>query len=181
MYSWQLYLSKALVCLIAWSEESFISPAIMIVFRGNASGSLKECLNYVASQRRPFVVEESCTGAGRDLIHCCRFHSYLQNTMKSTIESKSAAFSSACFLERAELWVCCWNQAGKNQEAQRDASRFCAFSGCPDWGKYNCFFLCCVFLLSETCCTLKCLFFCPSTRQIVLTCLKRRADAFRHK
>lgn len=73
----------------------------------------------MAPQRRLFVEEKRRTGAGVDLqhagIHCCCFHSYLQNSMKSAIESRGASFSSACFLDRAELSVCCWTQAGKNQ------------------------------------------------------------------
>lgn len=172
------------MCLIVWSKKSFILPTIMTVFRGHASGSFKECLNCATPHSRPFVEQKSCTGAAIDLqharIHCCYFHSSLQNTMKFTIESRGAAFSSACFLERAELSFCCWSQADKKQVSAAWRSKMLRFLTARIQRSLSVFF---IFVSSALCglLNLKVHFFGWSTHQILLTCLKCWADALRHK
>lgn len=57
---------------------------------------------------------------------CC-FHSSLQNAMKWTIESRSAAFTSACFLERAVFsFRCC--KTGKRGMTQKDSGHLLTVS-----------------------------------------------------
>lgn len=58
---------------------------------------------------------------------CCCFHSSLQNAMKWTIESRGAAFSSACFLERAVFSFCCW-KTGKRGTTQKDSGHLLTVS-----------------------------------------------------
>lgn len=126
-----------MMCLIAWSKRMFLPGRDYVSLSSKCiRGALKSCLKRAAPRGRPFVVQKNCTGAGIDLrhlgSHSCCFHSSLQNTMKWTIESRGAAFSSACFLERAVFSFCFWKQnktqnkkkAGEHAMTQRESGHF---------------------------------------------------------
>ena len=126
-----------MMCLIAWSKRMFLPGRDYVSLSSKCiRGALKSCLKRAAPRGRPFVVQKNCTGAGIDLrhsgSHSCCFHSSLQNTMKWTIESRGAAFSSACFLERAVFSFCFWKQnktqnkkkAGERAMTQRESGHF---------------------------------------------------------
>lgn len=114
-----------MMCLIAWCKRILLPTRDYDSLLSNCiQGALKSCSKRAAPCSGPFVVQKCCTGAGIDLRHsgiprCC-FHSSLQNAMKWTIESRGAAFSSACFLERAVFSFCCW-KTGKRGTTHKDS------------------------------------------------------------
>lgn len=94
-------------------------------------GSFKELLEACCSVRSSICSSEELhrcryRSAALGDPRCC-FHSSLQNAMKWTIESRGAAFTSACFLERAVFsFSCC--KTVKSGMTQKDSGHLLTVS-----------------------------------------------------